>query len=195
MKAAPLFHRLIILLALLGGCNAAPPRTTGPVQPAHLDAPSAPVADTPATSAARTEIPPSPPPETRSGLFPLTIHIPGGAKVRFQVELAITEDQQRTGLMHRKSLPENQGMLFIYDYDDIQTFWMKNTLIPLDMVFIGRDRKVAGVIANAEPLTETSRSINAPSRYVLEINGGHAEKLGVTAGSLVDMKDIPGVAP
>ena len=82
-------------------------------------------------------------------------------------------------------------MLFLFEKPAQLMFWMKNTLIPLDMIFIGADRRIVGIVENAEPQTTTGRRVEGPSQYVLEINGGFAAKLGVTAGGEVDFRDVP----
>ncbi|MEO5767259.1 MAG: DUF192 domain-containing protein, partial [Polyangia bacterium] len=83
------------------------------------------------------------------------------------------------------------GMLFVFDRDAPLTFWMKNTFIPLDMIFIGSDRKIVGIVANATPETETPRHVEGLSRYVLEISGGMSERWGVTAASTVEFRGMP----
>ena len=116
---------------------------------------------------------------------------PARRDVTITVELAIDAQTQARGLMYRESLGEYEGMLFIYNYDADHSFWMKNTLIPLDMVFIRADGAVAGIVENAEPQTLTSRSVGAPSRYVLEVNGGFCKQHGVSTSSEVKFVDIP----
>jgi uncharacterized membrane protein (UPF0127 family) len=115
---------------------------------------------------------------------------PGGRTVRVTVELARTPDKQQRGLMYRKQLAARQGMLFIYDEEAQHPFWMKNTYIPLDMIFIGRDRRVVGVVHDAEPMTETSREVDAPSLYILEVNAGFAAKNGIKKGTLVEFEGL-----
>ncbi|MGC8927727.1 MAG: DUF192 domain-containing protein [Myxococcota bacterium] len=97
----------------------------------------------------------------------------------FKVELAITDEERGRGLMYRKSLNEDSGMLFIFREDGSHTFWMKNTYIPLDMIFINSDMEVVGVYPDAVPLSEEPISVNRPSRYVLEINAGLSERYGI----------------
>lgn len=112
-----------------------------------------------------------------------------GEPQRVAVELARTSRERSKGLMFRKALGPNEGMLFLFDRTEVQKFWMKNTVIPLDMIFIekvGEDFKVVGVEPNAEPLTTQPRGPDVPSRYVLEVNGGWAEAHGVTAGTVVE---------
>jgi uncharacterized membrane protein (UPF0127 family) len=84
------------------------------------------------------------------------------------------------------------GMLFVFDRDSVHTFWMKNTLIPLDMLFISSDQTIVGIVENATPQTETPRAVGLPSRYVLEINGGLSSRYGFRAGQAVQ---LPMAAP
>lgn len=97
----------------------------------------------------------------------------------FKVELATTDEERQKGLMFRKDLPQNEGMLFVFEDESTRYFWMKNTYIPLDMIFITSTLNIAGIIHSATPLSERTLSIGRPSRYVLEINGGLCEKLGI----------------
>lgn len=76
--------------------------------------------------------------------------------------------------MNRKTLSQDSGMLFIFPKEQIQTFWMKDTLIPLDMIFMDKQKKIVGIVYNATPKTEDKRSIDKPSQYVLEVNAGQA---------------------
>jgi uncharacterized membrane protein (UPF0127 family)/predicted small lipoprotein YifL len=110
------------------------------------------------------------------------------AKVR--VSLARSDEQRRRGLMYVQNLPPDDGMLFIFDSDAEQSFWMKNTVIPLDMIFIRSDMTVAGVIADAKPLTLEPRSVGRPSRFVLEVNGGWARQHGVTTDTKMRFENI-----
>jgi uncharacterized membrane protein (UPF0127 family) len=120
---------------------------------------------------------------------PATVTIDTGArKVPFKVELAITAAEHERGLMFREHMDPDAGMLFISDSPRQQVFWMKNTLIPLDMIFIGADWRIAGVVENAEPKTLTSRDVGVPSQYVLEINGGLSARFGIRAGQPVDFR-------
>ena len=112
----------------------------------------------------------------------------GERQVTFHVELARTEPEREKGLMFREHLASDAGMLFLFERPSVQAFWMKNTLIPLDMVFIGADHAVVGVVANAQPLTLTPRGVGEPSQYVLEIGGGLAARLGIRAGERVDFR-------
>jgi uncharacterized membrane protein (UPF0127 family) len=94
--------------------------------------------------------------------------------------------------MYRKSLGASDGMIFLFAAPAHQTFWMRNTLIPLDMVFIKADKTVLGVVENAEPMTDTPRSVPGDSQFVLEINGGVAAQRGIRAGQhLVFTASVP----
>ena len=114
-----------------------------------------------------------------------------GRPVPFRVEVAVTPEEHARGLMYRSRLDPDAGMLFVFDEPRVQRFWMKNTLIPLDMIFIGPDRRIAGVVENAAPETETERMVPARSLYVLEIGGGLSARLGIHAGELVEMHGVP----
>lgn len=100
-----------------------------------------------------------------------------------RVEIARNDQQRARGLMFRRELARDHGMLFIFDETSEHSFWMHNTLIPLDLIFLGDDRKVVGVVANAAPQTDTARAVKEPSRYVVEVSGGEAAAHGVGAGT------------
>lgn len=108
----------------------------------------------------------------------------------FFVELAKTDTEREKGLMYRNKLDENKGMLFIFGKEDIYSFWMKNTLIPLDMIWIDSNSKVVFISKNTKPC----RSLICPTinpgvkaQYVLEINAGMAEKIGLEVGSVLSI--------
>ena len=108
----------------------------------------------------------------------------------FYLELAVTEQQQRRGLMHRPRMLPEWGMLFVYQRDQPLAFWMKNTYIELDMIFIDSSGEIVGVVERAEPQTETSRSVGQPARYVLEIKGGLAGELGIEPGVEMRLENV-----
>jgi len=105
----------------------------------------------------------------------------------FDVYLALTSDQRRRGLMFVRDLPEFSGMLFAYRQSALLSIWMKNTYIPLDLVFIHKDGSIANIVVNAEPHSLNSRVAAVPVNYVLELNGGVTEKLNIDSDSLVLM--------
>jgi uncharacterized protein len=108
----------------------------------------------------------------------------GGVHV-FAVELAANDEQRARGLMHRRELPEGQGMLFDFQRDQEVAMWMQNTYIPLDMIFIRRDGTIARIAENTEPLSTRIVPSQGPVRAVLEVIGGTARKLGIAAGDRV----------
>jgi len=99
----------------------------------------------------------------------------------FTVKLAETEAQRRHGLMFTPYLPERHGMLFVFDTDAPRQFWMKNTQIPLDMLFFTSDGRLVNIVHSAIPFSLTARNSAGPARYVLELNGGVAAEIGVQA--------------
>jgi uncharacterized protein len=123
-----------------------------------------------------------------SGLevIPLTVTTPTGTAHKFRVEVARTPDEQAQGLMFRTAMGADEGMLFPYDQPRILSFWMRNTVLSLDIVFIGPDRRVVNVAADAVPYSEQSLFSTAPASAVLELNAGRAKALGIVPGSKVD---------
>jgi uncharacterized membrane protein (UPF0127 family) len=119
------------------------------------------------------------------------VHGTERAPVSVQLEVANTPADRERGLMYRRSLPENGGMLFIFPEETDLSFWMKNTLIPLDMLFIARDGRIVGIHPDAVPLSLAPISVGAPSAYVLEVNGGWAARHGVRAGDQVELHGLP----
>ena len=109
----------------------------------------------------------------------------GGRDLKFEVELALNDAQRSRGLMYRKQLGAYEGMLFDFYQEMPVSFWMKNTLIPLDMIFIAADGTVKHVHANAVPLSTDAVPSRFPVRAVLEINGGSAALLGIKPGDKV----------
>jgi uncharacterized membrane protein (UPF0127 family) len=106
----------------------------------------------------------------------------------FDVWIANTPQRQEQGLMFVRDLPPGQGMLFPQDAPQVAHFWMKNTYIPLDMVFVGEDGRIAKIIANARPFSLAVLSSDVPVIAVLEIAGGEAKRLGIKVGDRVSWK-------
>ncbi|NVJ96813.1 MAG: DUF192 domain-containing protein [Alphaproteobacteria bacterium] len=115
----------------------------------------------------------------------LTVETADGTEHHFGVELALTPEARAQGLMFRRELGPNKGMLFVFPDADRRSFWMKNTYIPLDIIFIRRNGTIANIVESAEPETLTSRSSTGRASAVLEIPGGRAAELGIKAGDLV----------
>ena len=103
----------------------------------------------------------------------------------FAVEMASTPEEQAKGLMFRRHLPEGQGMLFDFHREQPTSFWMKNTYIPLDMIFIRGDGRILRIAENTEPLSEALVTSGGPVRAVLEVIAGTARKLGIAPGDRV----------
>lgn len=115
----------------------------------------------------------------------------GKAAFGLEVELATTPDHRERGLMWRRQLAEGVGMLFVFPDASPRNFWMRNTLIPLDLLFADAQGVVLGVVARAEPLTLTGRGVPGDARYVLEVNGGWAEAHGIGAGAHLRLGKLP----
>jgi len=109
----------------------------------------------------------------------------GGRELKFEVDMALNDIERARGLMFRKSLGPYEGMLFDFHQEQPVSFWMKNTLIPLDMVFIAGDGTIRHVHSNAVPLSTDAVPSKYPVRGVLEINGGSAKLLGIKPGDKV----------
>lgn len=122
-----------------------------------------------------------------SGLevIPLTITTSGGTH-RFRVEVARSPQEQARGLMFRTEMEPDEGMLFPYDQPRVLSFWMRNTVIPLDLIFIDAERRIINIAENAVPYSEESILSDAPAVAVLELNGGRARELGIVAGNKVE---------
>jgi hypothetical protein len=122
-----------------------------------------------------------------SGAFdPQPLEIVGKSGVHtFTVELAVTPEDQARGLMYRRELPEGQGMLFDFHREQPTTFWMKNTYVSLDMIFIRADGRILRIAENTVPLSEALVSSGGPVRAVLEVVAGTARKLGLAPGDRV----------
>jgi uncharacterized membrane protein (UPF0127 family) len=103
----------------------------------------------------------------------------------FQVELAVNDAERAHGLMDRKELPEGRGMLFDFQREQDVAFWMKNTYIPLDMIFIRANGRILRIAENTTPLSEQMIPSGGPVRAVLEVIGGTARKLGIAPGDRV----------
>jgi uncharacterized membrane protein (UPF0127 family) len=115
---------------------------------------------------------------------PLTI-TSNGQKHRFTVEVASTSEQQTMGLMYRNKLAPDRGMIFPFESPRVASFWMRNTLIPLDMIFVRADGSIANIEANTVPYSEEWILSDGPVAAVLEIAGGRAAELGIKPGDKV----------
>ena len=161
--------RILVALLLLSGCPGG--RTGSEAQPAKK--PSA----EPATQTAGAQALPE---TARVVLLPA-----GGEAATVRVEVARTDAERRRGLMFRQQLGQDDGMLFLFERPSQLSFWMRNTYVPLDMIFIDASLHVLGIVENAEPMTESSRFVPGLSQYVLEVNAGWSRRHGLAAGAAV----------
>jgi hypothetical protein len=113
-----------------------------------------------------------------------------GRKIAFAVEVADTPAKREMGLQYRRELAEGRGMIFLFPREEQLSFWMKNTPIALDMIFINADLKIVGIVENTVPFSLESRSVSARSQYVLEIKGGLSRRYGINAGDSVRFQGI-----
>jgi len=126
----------------------------------------------------------------------LTIVTNDGRRHSYTVEVARTSDEQAQGLMDRRSMPRDAGMIFPFPAPRPAAFWMHNTYIPLDMLFLLADGRIESILADVPPLNEEQRRSLGPVAAVLELNAGEAARIGATPGDLVeyDLRDLQGGA-
>lgn len=110
-----------------------------------------------------------------------------GKTATYNVEVAVTPREIKQGLMFRATLSPDAGMLFVFDHDTYHLFWMKKTLIPLDLIYISGDGRVVGVRENAVPRSTRLIKPPGPCMYVLEVNGGQCRRHGIRAGDIVSI--------
>ncbi len=114
----------------------------------------------------------------------------GQRKARFDIEFARDDYEHETGLMYRNSMKDNQAMLFMFNDEQPRYFWMKNTYIPLDIIYINAGKQIVSIAKNAQPLDETSLPSHLPAKYVLEIKAGLSDDYGIKKGDKVSWKTI-----
>lgn len=133
----------------------------------------------------------TPPPDDGTGLGErfesgqLVIVNDAGDRLDFDVYLAVTPEQRNRGLMFVRKMPERTGMLFVYDRPALLSIWMKNTYIPLDIIFIREDGTISSIDYNATPLTTNSRPAKEPVKYVIELNAGSAIRFNIGTSSRI----------
>ncbi len=123
---------------------------------------------------------------------PLIVETSAGAQ-EFSVEVADENAERSRGLMFRRDLPERRGMLFVFETTRRVAFWMKNTPLPLDLIFIGEDGHVLAIL-QGEPFSEAPIAPNGPVRFVLEVHEGTAEEVGIRAGDRLHHPEIDAIA-
>ncbi len=122
---------------------------------------------------------------THEGDLSIFLNSSDTLKTKFNIEFAETDYETQTGLMYRKGMDSNQGMLFIFPDERMHSFYMKNTEFPLDIIYIKEDLRIASFQENAQPLNESGLTSQVPIKYVLEINGGLAQELGLSIGDSI----------
>lgn len=167
--------RLVLVLATAVVACSAPPEAA--------DAPPA----TPTADAVSRAVPPTPRPQLPEAV------LPDGSVLT--LELALTDEERSRGMMFRPSMPADRGMLFVFPSSQLRSFWMKDTLIPLDIVYLDADGEVVSVSADAVPCFEEPcpqyRS-DGPAAAVLEVNAGVAAARGVVPGARLEFRRVPG---
>ncbi len=107
---------------------------------------------------------------------------------KLDIEIAATEYTREKGLMARATMEENQGMLFIFDYQKVENFWMKDTILPLDMIFVDEDLQIVHIAYDAVPFSEAQISSEKPALYVVEVNAGYCKKFNIEAGAKIQFQ-------
>ncbi len=107
---------------------------------------------------------------------------------KVDVEIAETDNARHLGLMYREGMSEEQGMLFIFPVEEYQSFYMKNTVLPLDIIFVNSKKKIVKIHKNTEPFSEKSLPSNSPALYVVEVNAGFTDKFRIKEGDIVDWR-------
>ena len=101
------------------------------------------------------------------------------------IELAQDESQRQLGLMYRDTLAENQGMLFVFDNEEVRAFWMKNTILSLDMIFVNGHNEIVTIHKYTTPYSEEAYTSTGPAKYVLEVNAGYSDKRKISVGDRI----------
>ncbi len=115
----------------------------------------------------------------------------GAVKASFEIEIVEKEEEVMRGLKYRDAMAANQGMLFIFATPDYYDFWMQDTYLPLDMLFISLDKTIFQIHENAQPFSEQRISPTQPNSYVLELNAGIANKMNIKTGVRISWKSLP----
>ena len=139
----------------------------------------------PAAPAANCPQDPGGAPELRNGTVTFG-QAPGTPRI--QVELADTDESRMRGLMYRTRMERDHGMLFSWHRESIRSFWMKNTCLPLDMLFIDASGTIVGILENVPTLNQASRGVRCPAAHVLEVNAGYTRENGVFAGQKIQIE-------
>lgn len=111
----------------------------------------------------------------------------GKAEIRkIDVEIADNDDERTQGLMYRKSMDDNKGMLFIFGNEEPQSFWMKNTVMSLDIMYVNSEKKIVKIYRNTIPFSESSLPSGKPALYVVEVAAGYSDRYGIKEGDMIE---------
>lgn len=131
-------------------------------------------------AACQSKEPPPSNPDTFRADGTLTFLRPNGSSIRsIEIEIAADPATRQRGLMYRRQMTLNQGMLFIFDDEDMRSFWMANTPIPLDIMFVGADSQMVNIARRTKPLSQEHVNSTGPAQYVVEVRGGFSERFGL----------------
>lgn len=125
-------------------------------------------------------------PFRKQGELLFTSQVIGDTLAVIDIEVADNNQLRARGLMYRRLLPENAGMLFIQDMEEMQSFWMKNTYIPLDIIFVNREKEIVTIHANTTPLKEWNYASTEPALYVVEVNAGFSNRHNIGVGDRIE---------
>ncbi|MEA4918033.1 DUF192 domain-containing protein [Proteiniphilum sp.] len=125
-------------------------------------------------------------PFRKQGELIFTSHQNGDTLAGIEIEVANNDQLRARGLMYRRSLPENAGMLFLQRTEEMQSFWMKNTYIPLDIIFVDANKEIVTIHINTTPLKEWNYASTKPALYVVEVNTGFANRHGISIGDKIE---------
>lgn len=109
---------------------------------------------------------------------------------KIDIEIAEDDNSRRDGLMYRSKMSESQGMFFIFPNETFQSFWMRNTPLPLDMIFVNKKNEIVTIRKNAVPFDESSYTSTAPALYVIEVNAGYTDKFGIEEGNKITWRRL-----
>lgn len=186
--------RVVVAISLcvlgVGGACSAPTSSMEPPSTKTAATTTSSSSSSPTATPQRTPQPAGIPPRFDLPTGVAVVQTPAGER-RFVVELAVKDHERQRGLMYRSALGEDEGMVFFFEAMAPLSFWMKNTWIPLDMLFIDDDLTVVGIVESAEPMTTTPRSPGKEARFVLEIQGGLSQQLGLKPLQKVRFEGVP----
>lgn len=178
-----------VAVASLSQCDRSPPEPVATASAKSKRCMVATPAQPPAAVSAGPD-PKCPPDPDKPPEVPIsTVRFSGAPKApTLRVETMITEEHRSRGLMFRRELADDRGMIFVFEDSQQRTFWMRNTCLPLDMLFIADDGFITGIVENVPTMNDEGRTIPCRAKYVLEVNAGFTRKYGVKAGQTIKIE-------